>query len=180
MPLTSAAAGAYRARYPFSPLLRAVLRELVQYFAADLPDLDGSDRMQVYERRADLYLVMLARPQEMFAVVRRALTGWLDLHAADAALRDWVEKTLDLDEAFCPRVGPSHQITRHFAFAADRVEHHLGRMELPPASAFAPGQVVVEIRHPAHVGEVLKNPDGGSWMRGQVTETRTEATAVAS
>jgi hypothetical protein len=179
MPLTSRLL-ALQGKVPVSPLLRAVLRELVEHFVADLPELDASDRMQIYERRAELYLIMLARPDEMFAVVRRAVSAWLDLHAADAALRDWVEKTLDLDEAFCPRVGPSHQITRRFAFAADRVEYHLGRMELPPSSAFAPADVVVDIKHPAHVGEVLKNPDGGSWMRGQVTETRSESTAVAS
>jgi tRNA A37 methylthiotransferase MiaB len=179
MPLTSRLL-ALQGQVPVSPLLRAVLRELVQHFVSDLPELDASDRMQIYERRAELYLIMLARPDEMFAVVRRAVSAWLDLHTADAALRDWVEKTLDLDEAFCPRVGPSHQITRRFAFAADRVEHHLGRMELPPPSAFAPAEVVVDIEHPAHVGEVLKNPDGGSWMRGQVTQTRSESTAVAS
>jgi hypothetical protein len=164
---------------PVSPLLRAVLRELCAHFGRDMPGLDADNRMEVYERRAELYLLMLARPDEMFAVVRRAVMAWLDRHAASAALRDQVAKVLELDEAFCPRVGPSHQITCRFGFAADRVEYHLGRMELPPAAAFAPAQVVVDIQHPAHVGEVLKNPDGGSWMRGQVKETRAEAVAVA-
>jgi tRNA A37 methylthiotransferase MiaB len=178
MPLTSRLL-ALDGNVPVSPLLRAVLRALCAHFARDMPGLDPGNRMEIYERRAELYLLMLARPDELFAVVRRAVMAWLDQHAASGALRDQAEKVLELDEAFCPRVGPSHQITRRFAFAADRVEYHLGRMELPPAVAFAPAQVVVDIQHPAHVGEVLKNPDGGSWMRGQVKQTRAEAVAVA-
>jgi hypothetical protein len=178
MPLTSRLL-ALDANVPVSPLLRSVLRELCRHFASDMPELDPTDRMQIYECRAELYLLMLARPERLFEVVRRTVMAWLDQHDAAAALRDQVAKVLELDEAFCPRVGPSHQITRHFDFAADRVEYHLGRMELPPPSAFAPAAVVVDIQHPAHVGEVLKNPDGGSWMRGQVKEARAEVAAVA-
>jgi len=177
MPLTSRLL-ALAATVPVSPLLRAVLRALCAHFAADLPGLDPHDRMAVYERRAELYLIMLARPDEMFAAVRRTVMAWLEQHAAAPELRDQAAKALELDEAFCPRVGPSHQITRRFGFAADRVEYHLGRMELPPASAFAAPAVVVDIQHPAHVGEVLKNPDGGSWMRGQVKHSRSEAGAA--
>jgi hypothetical protein len=167
MPLSSRLL-ALDGRIPVSPLFRSVLRALCRHFAADLPGLDPTDRMAAYERRAELYLVMLARPDEMFAVVRAAVADWLDLHGADAELRQQVDKALALDEAFCPRVGPSHRITREFDFQANQVEYHLGRMELPPRTAFSPARVIVDIHHPAHVGEVLKNPDGGSWMRGQV------------
>ena len=51
--------------------------------------------------------------------------------------------------------------------------------ELPNESAFAQGSVAFDIHHPAHVGEVLKNPDGGSWMRGQVMQ-KSGATAEIS
>jgi hypothetical protein len=153
---------------PVSALLRAVLRALATRFAADLPGLDPTERMDVYARRAELYLVMLARLPETFAVIEAAVRDWLELHGASSELRARARQVLALDEAFCPRVGPSHQITRRFEFAADEVERALGRMELPLASAFAEGLVVLDIHHPAHVGEVLKNPDGGSWMRGQI------------
>jgi hypothetical protein len=53
-------------------------------------------------------------------------------------------------------------------------------MELPPDSAFAPASVAFDIHHPAHVGEVLKNPDGGSWMKGQVRSTRAGDAAQAA
>jgi hypothetical protein len=42
-------------------------------------------------------------------------------------------------------------------------------MEAPHAEALAEDDPIeMEIHHPAHVGEVLKDPDGGAWMRGRV------------
>jgi hypothetical protein len=175
MPL-SARMLALEGSVPVSALLRAVLRALSQHFASEMTGLDPSDRMQVYARRAELYLVMLRNLEQTFAVIAAALHAWLDRHAATPALRVGMSAVLELDEAFCPRVGPSHQITRHFEFAADRVDYALGRMELPAASAFGGTRVTFEIHHPAHVGEVLMNPDGGSWMKGQIKQVSTEHT----
>lgn len=165
---------------PVSALIRSVLRRLAHRFAADMPGLDPDDRMAVYERRAEMYLVMLRNLAETFEAIRAALVDWLELHAATPDLRARVLKVLALDEAFCPRVGPSHQITRRFDFTADQVEYYLGRMELPPESAFAAAATAFDIHHPAHVGEVLKNPDGGSWMRGQIKQRHAETLAAAS
>ncbi len=153
---------------PVSALLRVVLRALAQRFAAQLPGLDPGDRMEIYARRADLYLVLLRDLPETFAVIEATVREWLRQHDASASLHARASQVLALDEGFCPRVGPACQITRRFDFAADRVEHFLGRMELPPDDAFAGVVTSFEIRHPAHVGEVLKNPDGGSWMRGRI------------
>jgi len=99
-------------------------------------------------------------------------------HGATAALRDRAQKVMRMDEAFCPRVGPAHALSRRFDFAADRVEHHLLRMELPPDEALGRPPTTLQIHHPACVGEVLKNPDGGSWMRGQTKQVQRE-TALA-
>jgi hypothetical protein len=159
---------------PVSALLRAVLRALAKRFADELQGLDPNDRLDVYARRAELYLVMLRRLPETFEVIGGAVHGWLDQHGAAASLRARVLQVLELDEAFCPRVGPSHQITRRFRFAADRVDHFLGRMELPPETAFGLSSTTLDIHHPAHVGEVLMNPDGGSWMRGQIKQSHGE------
>ncbi|HMI93522.1 MAG TPA: radical SAM protein [Polyangiales bacterium] len=164
---------------PVSPLLRAVLRELVKCFAPHMPGLDPLDRMQVYERRAEMYLLMLARLDETYEIAKRAVLAWLDAHEASPSLRARTQRVLELDETFCPRVGPSHQLTRSFQFEAQRVEHHLARMELPPENAFAGSSVELLVHHPAHVGEVLKNPDGGSWMRGQVKQVVGQAAAIA-
>ena len=56
---------------------------------------------------------------------------------------------------------------------------HVAASALPPESAFAPSAVELLVHHPAHVGEVLKNPDGGSWMRGQVKQVLGQPAAVA-
>jgi hypothetical protein len=151
---------------PVSPLLRAVLRALAAHFAGDLAGLDMDDRMVVYENRAALYLAMLARRRECFEVIRRTVAAWLEEHACDDTLRERVRKVLELDEAFCPRVGPRRTIRCRFGFPADRVEYHLGRMELPPAAVFEGEGVTLDVAHPGHVGEILRDPDGGSWMRG--------------
>ena len=45
---------------------------------------------------------------------------WFDQHGASPELRDQAFKVLELDQAFCPRVGPSHDITRTFAFGFPR------------------------------------------------------------
>ena len=159
---------------PVSPLLRAVLRALVARFGELLPGLDAADRMAIYERRAELYLRTLERLPEAYQVCGQAIDAWLVQHGASSALRDRARKVLRMDEAFCPRVGPAHQLTRRFDFAADRVEHHLLRMELPPDDAYGPTSTTLHIHHPACVGEVLKNPDGGSWMKGQTKQVQRE------
>jgi hypothetical protein len=159
---------------PVSPLLRAVLRALVARFADLLPGLDPNDRMANYERRAEMYLRTLERMPEAYVVCAEAVDAWLVQHGASAALRDRTQKVLCIDEAFCPRVGPAHALSRRFDFAADRVEHHLLRMELPPEDAYGRAPTTLHIHHPACVGEVLKNPDGGSWMRGQMQKVQRE------
>lgn len=155
-------------RVPVSPLLREVLRALVQAFAAVVPGLDATDRMGVYESRDELYLAMLADREAAFAVMRDVIDGWLARHAAGELLRTHVFSALALDEAFCPRPGPSHDLRAHFAFDAARAASHLERMELPPPAAFAHGAVTLRIHHPGGVGVVLSTPDGGRWMRGRV------------
>jgi hypothetical protein len=42
-------------------------------------------------------------------------------------------------------------------------------MELPSREFFENGSnQTLRISHPARVGEILKDPDGGTWMRGQI------------
>jgi hypothetical protein len=75
---------------------------------------------------------------------------------------------LAIDAALCPRVGRKHSLEQTFAFDAERIAYHLNRMELPPAEAFAARPTTLTIQHPGGVGEVLQDPDGGSWFRGQI------------
>ncbi len=152
---------------PVSPLLRAVLRALAVDAQPDLPDLDLADRMTVYENRSRLYVAALRARERTFATIARVVDAWLIEHGASAELRAQTARVLALDEAFSPRTGLRRNETFRFDFDAERLEWHLGRMELPPAEAFAAAAITLEVEHPGSLGEVLLDPDGGSWMRGQ-------------
>lgn len=159
---------------PVSALLRAIMHELVAEFGGELErelgiDLRG-DRMAVYESRADLYLRCLGDLDRTFGVIRRVVPRFLGEHGRG----DLVEGTmnvLELDRAFCPRTG-ARSVERHrFAFAADRVAESLGRLHLPDPADLGTCDGVAcafDVDHPGLVGEVLRDPDGGSWMRGRI------------
>jgi AcrR family transcriptional regulator len=167
-------------RASVSALVRRTVRALIEAFAADLPAAARHERMAVYEERAALYLAFLARPERLWPVVERSV----EQHLAEAGASDlWPQaaKVLALDAAFCPRTGPTHTTHARFDFAADRVLEALGEMERPPADAFAPaGGVEFEIHHPAQVGDVLVDPDGGAWMRGRIRSMRRDGERVAT
>jgi radical SAM superfamily enzyme YgiQ (UPF0313 family) len=158
-------------RVSVSALLRAMLRALNDEFGIEAPPGSPSERMAAYENRAPSYVAFLAEPDRAFDVIRRtvfarlAACGALDLAgAADATLR--------IDQALCPRVGPTRTVTFEFPFDAYRVIESLGRMKMPAPACFeARGSIEVEVYHPAAVGEVLIDPDGGAWMQGRITST---------
>jgi hypothetical protein len=167
-------------RASVSALVRRVARALMVEFAAELPEVPLHERMSVYEHRAALYLAFLAAPERMWPVIRRTV----EAHLAEAGASDlWphAARVLALDEAFCPRTGPTRTVHAHFDFAADRVLEALGEMEPPAAEAFASGPgVELEIHHPAQVGEVLVDPDGGAWMRGRIRSMRRDGERVTT
>jgi hypothetical protein len=163
---------------PVSALFRSALRAIVNEFQSELPDLDLQDRMCVYENRDQLYLAALAHPSALYRALDEALQAWLSQHEADPTLIERARAVLAIDAATCPRVGRGHSIEETFSFDARRVAFHLNRMELPSAECFAPCKTTVRIDHPGGVGEVLKDPDGGSWFRGQLVEPATVIQAL--
>lgn len=167
MPLTARYL-ALRKGVPVSALFRAALRAIAETFQPELPQLDLQDRMSVYENRDQLYTTALAQPERLYRALDASLSEWLTRHGADQSFVDDARKVLAIDAAFCPRVGRAHVAEHTFAFAADQVAHYLNRMELPSETCFAPATTTLRISHPGGVGEVLKDPDGGSWFRGQV------------
>ncbi|HKU44830.1 MAG TPA: hypothetical protein VJR89_42015, partial [Polyangiales bacterium] len=165
---------------PVSALFRAALRAVAEEFQRDLPELDLSDRMQVYEHRDVLYLAALAAPARLYAVLHRTIADWLAKHAVDTQRIAEALCVLELDAAFCPRGGAALRIEQRFGFDAERVAYHLNRMELPPPGAFEARPSSLSIRHPGGVGVVLKDPDGGSWFRGQVETSPAPVVASAA
>jgi hypothetical protein len=159
---------ALHASVPVGAMFRAVLRAIASEFQPDLPELDLTDRMLVYEQRDQLYITALHARARLYDVLSRTVIEWLEQHGASAEVVAQTRCVLELDAALCPRPGAAHTFEPRFAFNAERVEYHLNRMELPEPDAFSPRTLTLSVRHPGGVGEVLKDPDGGSWFRGQV------------
>lgn len=170
MPLTARYL-ALRESVPVGAMFRAVLRAIATEFQPDLPALDLTDRMLVYEQRDQLYISALHARPRLYAVIARAVTAWLEQHGASLEVIEQTRAVLELDSAFCPRPGAAHTFEPEFGFDAEQVAYHLNRMELPEPGAFQPRSLTLTVRHPGGVGEVLKDPDGGSWFRGQVQST---------
>lgn len=160
---------ALEGRIPVSPMLRELLAALLTDVQGRFPDLDLRERMTVYEHRAALYLALLDDVPRTFAVLSATLDAWLLEHEAVEGLRLRCQQTLRLDQAVCPRTGPKRIETQVFDYDVRAVEQALSRMEMPESERFdfrTPHDIAID--HPAHVGEILRDPDGGSWMRGKL------------
>ena len=155
---------------PVSPMLRAVLRVLIDEFGDNLEDFDGSDRMQVYESRNRLYLRALQDPQRCFERIENCMLAWLQSHEAAASLVEQSRQLLQLDALLCPRTGTETSLIADFNFDADAVYEALGNMELPNDDCFAATAIQLRIQHPGGVGDILFDADGGSWLRGEIIE----------
>ena len=150
-------------------LLREVLHALLVEYG------HTTDRMDVYEQRADPYLRFLGDRARTYGVIRIIVGAWLVRHGVAATVDD-VVRLLALDEALCPRAGASHTMRRAFDFPADQVAGTLGRMDRPAAALLAADDPVeLRIEHPAGVGEVMLDPDGGEWVRGRITGVASRA-----
>jgi hypothetical protein len=153
-------------------LLRFVLRSLMLELGCG-PVVNGEvDQMAAYESRAAIYLALLEQPERAYEVIRRATAAWF-VEAGRSDLVPQAMKLLELDEALCPRVGPTRTIERSFGFPAHLVAERLGGMDPLDEGLLARDEPVeLEIHHPARVGEVLQDPDGGLWMRGRIVASR--------
>ena len=155
-------------------LMRDVLRNLTGEFADALTYLPG-DRMAAYENRSQLYLQFLTHPEDGYASIRRSIVEWMERQSAEDVLPK-VLKLLEIDRARSPRVGDSHRETHHFSFAADEIVETLKALDLPGDALFEEGDsVAIEIHHPGGAGNLLADPDGGEWMRGNFVEAKREA-----
>jgi radical SAM superfamily enzyme YgiQ (UPF0313 family) len=156
---------------PVSPLLRRILRALLDTFGEKLAAFDSSDRMQVYERRNELYLAMLSDPGRCFRSIGGVLENWLRQHAGDTTRATDALRLLALDAALCPRTGAETTLVGEFEFDAEGASRLLEAMEMPTPDHFESGPQRCRIHHPGGIGEILLVADGGSWLRGKILET---------
>jgi hypothetical protein len=162
MPLTTRLL-ALRGEVPVSPLLRAVLRALLDQLASQLPDLESADRMAVYEQRDRIYLAALAQREQLYRNVATVLERHCRSHDHDP--REALQ-ALQIDAALCPREGGEITLREQFNFDAARLHRALGSMELPPIAPLEDAPCQLDIFHPGGVGDILLSADGGSWLSG--------------
>jgi hypothetical protein len=161
---------ALEASIPASPLMRAILRRLLEQYGhiiteSPVNELTVYEKLKIYENRAELYVALFDDIEKTFAIIREAVHDWLGSHGADAELYRRVDLMLALDMALCPRKGNPSTEYHHFAADAAAIIRAMEAMDLPPAASFA-GHITLKVDYPGGVGTVLKDPDGGSWMRG--------------
>jgi hypothetical protein len=151
-----------------SEMLRFVYAGLIDDLGVCRDAVGHVDKINVYERRCDIYQRLLIEADRTYEIVERRLLAWLsDKGMSD--LRSIAARLLALDRAFCPRPGEGHTIAERFDFAADAVEQEIARMRLPDVEHFTPnGGVTLSIRHPAGVGTMLRDPDIGESFRGRL------------
>jgi radical SAM superfamily enzyme YgiQ (UPF0313 family) len=181
MPLTTRWL-ALRGDVPVSPLLRRILRGLLDSFGDQLAGFDSQDRMQVYERRDELYLAALADPGRCFERIARVLQYWMMRHTEDPGLARDAQRLLSLDACLCPRVGPETTLAVEFDFDATGACRSLESMAIPGRECFSAEPQTCQVHHPGGIGEILLVADGGSWLRGKIEEAveqQVEQVAIA-
>jgi hypothetical protein len=151
-----------------SALFRTILRALLREFGPMIEGLDPQDRMAVYEQRAALYLAAMAARERCYEVIAQSIALWLRGRGQQAWFTDRALQLLKLDALLCPRTGAEQVATAELDLAADHTLSALASMELPADGCFDAVSRQWSARHPGGVGEILFDPDGGSWLKGEL------------
>jgi len=160
-----------------APLLRGLLRAVCTEYQSELSDIDLSDRMVVYENRARLYSAILQDPKRLYVILKRLVLTYLSSeHCAE--VQSAITNILDLDEALSPRVGEPSETEYHFNFDAASSKTALDCLSLPCAENLLPNRQTLKIKSPGGVGVILKDPDGGGWLRGEIINIENEIQPV--
>jgi hypothetical protein len=139
----------------------------VDSLAGTLADLDPNDRMALYENRNAIYLSALKDRERLYGVLAEVLEEHFQRNRKDPTT---ALQVLALDAALCPRTGSEQTVLADFDYRADRMCSALSAMAMPQAEDCSAGECTLRIHHPGGVGDILKDADGGSWLRGVITE----------
>ena len=163
---------------PVAAMMRAVLHGLCEEFVQEIPGLNSSEKMRIYECRSDLFVTALTYPERTYACITRITLDWIDDHIENqveaASMKHRVSLLLMLDQAFAPRTGKTREITTHFEFDANAVMDALEQMDRPDPTLFADQPTDVGIHIPGGVGDIIKDPDGGVWIHAERTSSKAE------
>jgi hypothetical protein len=176
MPLTTRLL-ALRGKISVSPLLRNILQAIIEQFQSQLPELELANRMAIYEDRDLVYLAALAQLETLYDTISGAISKAHEQQGLDPTE---ALNILQLDRAFCPRVGSEHILLEQFDFDVLTANSALAAMDLPVYDESIEKPVRVTIKHPGGVGDILHDADGGSWLRGNIVESDKEVATPSS
>ena len=154
---------------PVSTLLRKVVYALLDSIRDEFPDLDLSDRMIVYENRNPIYVSLFRQFETTFAIIEDVMIDWLEEHNASPELIARHRAHLQIDKILAPMSGKKSLANYHFDFDAEKIYSELEAMELPSISHYKqPCSITIET--PGGIGDILKGPEGGNWLKGKILE----------
>lgn len=153
-----------------SALLRRCLTRVIEQLnqadskqSAAAPSSFPTEGIEVYEQRADIYLRMLAQPELVYKELKRELNAAL-LASHHADWLDQLSCVLALDAALIPCYGERRRFVKVFDFDAQYLLDELESMR--SCSDLNMGEShTLWIETPGGAGEMLRDPDGGSWMK---------------
>lgn len=167
---------ALRGEVPVSPLFRDILRALIEALEDRLAAPAPADRLAVYERRDEIYLAALGDGALLYGI----LADHIERHHRERGVDPAPAlQALQLDRALCPRRGGEQQLRECFGFDAPGLFRALDDMTLP-ATVDDGRQWTVDVFHPGGVGDILRGPDGGSWLAGVIGPGEAGAEEIAS
>jgi hypothetical protein len=152
-----------------APLLRELLRAVCKEYQSELTDIDLGDRMVVYENRARLFTHILQDSTRLYALLSEHISSHLAANQG-VHLNSAVSNILSLDQALAPRCGGPLEIDIDFQFDALSAKAALDCLSLPSAEDLVPSHQQLHLRSPGGVGSILKDPDGGAWLRGEICQ----------
>lgn len=161
-------------------LMRALLMAVCREYASVLPDLNSDNALSVYENRNRLFTESLRDPQRLYHCLQQVMVQYLSEQATDGSgipLSARLSMLLELDQALSPRWGAAQEREVTFSFDAAALKQALDDMNDPDDSCFRAGPQTLTIRTPGGVGEILKEPDGGAWLRGEILQQQAAGAA---
>ncbi|CAA0089747.1 Hopanoid C-2 methylase [Zhongshania aliphaticivorans] len=160
-----------------APLLRELLRIVCAEYQADMPDINLQDRMTVYEHRATLFTTILQEPERLYSHLEQGVLNHLK-RTNNRQLITATKQILAIDHALSPRCGEASEINYEFSFDAISCKTALDCLSIPSSDDLkTSNRQTVAVKCPGGLGTILKDPDGGAWLRGefqhQIAEVQT-------